>query len=180
MSWAHHRSVLGLFLLLTLIGSGRFYTSAQGQEAAQTPSPPDPRVEVVRLYLDLTPSQTERLIALLRTREETLAPLLRALAAQSAELSRLLQAPSPDPVAVGSVVIALRGTRAQIENVQDTFRNGFFSLLTEAQKRRLAGLERFVEDQQAAPAFLSLGLVEVDLGPEPRRTIRKVLGLDLP
>jgi len=174
------RGFFGLLLLLALVASGRLHASAQDQEAAQTPPPPDSRVEIVRLYLGLTPSQTERLIALLRTREETLAPLLRALAAQSAELSRLLQAPSPDPVAVGSVVIALRGTRAQIENVQDTFRNGFLNLLTEAQKRRLAGLEQFVENQQAAPAFLSLGLVEVDLGPEPRRTIRRALGLDLP
>jgi len=137
-------------------------------------------VEIVRLYLELTPAQTERLIALLRTREETLAPLLRTLAAQSVELSRLLQAPRPDPVAVGSVVIALRGTRAQIENVQDTFRDGFLNLLTEVQKRRLASLEQFAENQQAAPAFLSLGLLEADLSPEPRRTIRRALGLDLP
>ncbi|MCS6817083.1 MAG: periplasmic heavy metal sensor [Blastocatellia bacterium] len=178
MGWKHR--LLGLFILLMLAISGRFSANAQDQEAAQGSSPPDPRVEVVRTYLSLTPSQTERLTALLRTREETLAPLLRALAAQSAELSRLLQAPSPDPVAVGSVVIALRGTRAQIENVQDTFRNGFLALLTEAQKRRLAGLEQFVENQQAAPAFLSLGLLDVDLSPEPRRTIRKALGLDLP
>lgn len=144
---------------------------------AQQPEPrPDPRVQMVQAYLDLSEQQTRRLQGLLRSRSETVDPLIRTLAEQEQELARLLRMANPDPIAVGTVVITIRGTRRQIENAQDTFRNGFEDLLTEEQERKLAGLERYVENERAAPAFLSLGLIEVELGPEPQQTLRKALG----
>jgi hypothetical protein len=147
-----------------------------GASVAQQPPPPDPRIEIVKAYLALDDTQTGRLATLLRARTETIDPLRRALAQQEQELARLLRAATPDPTVVGSVVITIRGMRGQIETAQDTFRNGFEDLLTERQKRKLDGLEQYIENERAAPAFLGLGLVEVDLGPEPARTLRRALG----
>jgi Spy/CpxP family protein refolding chaperone len=152
---------------------------AQAQEPAQGPPRPDPRIEVVRTYLGLSDEQFRSLLTLLRTRAETIEPLLRTLVEQERELARLLRSPDPEPAAIGSVVITIRGTRAQIEAAEDTFRNGFLDILTDEQKRKLDDLEEFIENQRAAPAFLSLGLIEVDLGAGPRQTIRRSLGLNL-
>jgi len=167
----------GLFLSLILFVVS--VTSFSSIVAAQGPPRPDPRAEVVRAYLALDEAQFRSLLTLLQSRAEAIEPLVRAVAEQERELARLLRSPNPEPSAIGSVVITLRGTRQQIEAAEDTFRNGFRGILNEAQIRKLAGLERFIENQQAAPAFLTLGLIEVNLAPEPRRTIQKSLGLDL-
>lgn len=151
----------------------------QDQTTAQpSPPPPDPRLGVVTAYLQLNEDQVRSLLVLLRTRSEAVEPLQRALHEQEGQLARLLQAPDPEPAAIGSIVITIRGTRAQIEAAEDTFRSGFMDILDNHQQRKLVGLEQFIESDRAAPAFLSLGLIEVDLRPEPLSTIGKALGLD--
>jgi hypothetical protein len=178
----------GLFLalivvLISMSGSSSLWARpldlSPDASLAQAPPPPDPRAEVVRAYLGLSDDQFRSLLTLLMTRAQTIEPLIRTLADQERHLAQLLQSPSPDPASVGSLVITIRGTRTQIATAEDTFRNGFMDILTDDQKHKLTGLEHFIENQQAAPAFLSLGLVEVNLAPEPQRTIRHSLGLDI-
>ncbi|MBI3952007.1 MAG: periplasmic heavy metal sensor [Acidobacteria bacterium] len=161
-----------LILVVVSVGSFNLVWAAQG------PPRPDPRVETVRAYLRLDDQQFRSFLTLLQTRAETIEPLLRTLGEQERQLARLLRDPNAEPAAIGSVVIVIRNTRGQIEAAEDVFRKGFLDILNEDQKRKLTGLERFIENQRAAPAFLSLGLIEVDLGPEPQRTIQKSLGLD--
>ncbi|GEM_PF-1459508 len=180
----HRKALFVLILLVTSLGSVHTAVAlpdqpSQDQPSAQPSPPPDRRAAVVRAFLRLNDDQFESFLRLLRARAETIDPLRRAWAEQTRELGRLLRAPDPDPIAVGSVVLTIRSTRQQIADAEDTFRSGFMDILTEEQRRRLAGLERFIENRLAAPAFLSLGLIDVGFGPEPRRTIMKALGLDL-
>ena len=177
------RGLFSILILVSLLSLNPIWAAplrvSQDKDTAQAPPRPDPRVEVVRAYLRLSDEQFRSLLTLLRTRAETIEPMLRTLGEQERQLARLLREPSPEPAAIGSVVITIRGTRAQIEAAEDTFRNGFLDILTDEQKRKLDDLEGFIENQRAAPAFLSLGLIEVDLGAGPRQTIRRSLGLDL-
>ncbi len=119
--------------------------------------------EAVIKFLELTPEQVTAWDALLETRKTLVEPLRDQLQAVEEDLHELLQTETPDPAAVGALVLQGKALREQIRAANQAYVDGFEALLTAEQAAKLALLRRAERAQPLFPAFRLFGL----LPPEP-------------
>ena len=122
--------------------------------AAEEPPP----LAIVQGVLQLTPDQITALERLVETRRATVEPLAREAMQLQQSLAEALQSESPDPVAVGTAVLAIRGTERQIEAHRSQFVQNFQTLLNAEQKSRLEHIRGIAGALRAASALQALGL----------------------
>ncbi len=126
--------------------------------AQQNAVPGDPKGEVAQ-FLALTPDQLAHWDALIATREQTIPPLRDQLKALEDQLKALLAQPSPDPAAVGALVIQAAPIKAQIEAAKDAYVDGFEAMLSTDQLARLNFMRRAAKAAPLIPAFRLAGLL---------------------
>jgi Spy/CpxP family protein refolding chaperone len=129
--------------------------AAGHQFALQAPGPngPNDPARVVADYLGLTQEQGDAwrsLMETLKTQQQPLGDQVRALEEQ---FRAALQAPAPDPAAVGGLVIQIQGVRDQMRANEEAYRAAFEALLDEAQKQKLYVLRAAAELAPLFPAF---------------------------
>ena len=116
------------------------------------------KAEVVG-FLALTSDQAAQWDALLATREQTVAPLRAQLQGLEDQLKTLLGQSSPDPAAVGNLVLQIHGVRDQIRAADGAYLDGFGAMLGADQQAKLAFLRRADLARPVIPAFRVFGLV---------------------
>lgn len=122
--------------------------------------------EVVARFLALTVDQVTQWETLLTALETTVKPLALQIVANDAQLATLLKLPTPDPAAIGNLILANRALREQIRGAHETYVTAFEALLTQEQKDKLAFIRRAERAQPIIPAFKVLGLLPP---PEPQQ-----------
>ncbi len=126
--------------------------------AQQNAIPVDPVSEVTQ-FLALTPDQSAQWQTLIATREQTIPPLRDQLKALDDQIKALLAQPSPDPAAVGTLVIQAVPIKAQIEAARAAYVNGFEAMLTPDQLAKLNFIRRAAKAAPLIPAFRLSGLL---------------------
>ena len=128
--------------------------------AAQIPPPPGgpPPELVLRDALGLSDGQMAALGDLERARSAAAGALQQQVEAQQQALSAVLSAASPDPGAVGALVISITSLQKQFGQNQEGFRNGFLGLLTDEQKSKVGFIQGVETALRAAGALHQLGL----------------------
>jgi Spy/CpxP family protein refolding chaperone len=92
-------------------------------------------------YLGLTEQQKTAWRALHEERREALKPVAEEGRALRKRLREALQAPSPDPTAVGEATLALEAHRQKVRAEREAFQAKLESLLDPAQKEKLKAFE---------------------------------------
>jgi Spy/CpxP family protein refolding chaperone len=121
--------------------------------AAPGPNGPQDPVRMVAEYLGLTPEQGDAWRALmetLKTQQQALADQVQPLEEQ---LREALQATTPDPAAIGALVLQIHALRDQMRVNEEAYRSGFEALLNEEQKQKLHVLRAASELAPLFPAF---------------------------
>lgn len=128
--------------------------------AAQIPAPPGgpPPELVLKDALGLSDGQMAALRDLERARFAAAGALQQQVEAQQQALSAALSATSPDPGAVGALVISITSLQKQFGQNQEGFRNGFLGLLTDEQKSKVGFIQGVETALRAAGALHQLGL----------------------
>lgn len=133
---------------------------AVGVTAAEDGPPEHPRAkEAIVEFLALTEDQVAQWDALLAVREAAVAPLREQLRATEAQLKELLQSESPDPGAVGTLVLSGKTLREGIAAAHKDYVVGFEALLNPEQRGKLGALRRAARLAPLVPAFGAFGLV---------------------
>lgn len=153
---------LSLPLLAQEIGSDpvfpppeRAVVADSQQDAAAVPKPK----EVVAKFLELTADQVTQWDALLQKQLDAVKPLAEQVKANGEALRTLLEQPTPDPAAVGALVIKNKQLGDQIGTLHKEYVQGFEALLTTEQTTRLNSVRLANRLQPVLPAFHALGLL---------------------
>lgn len=115
--------------------------------------------QAITEFLALTADQVGQWDALLAEREEAVAPLREQLQSTGDQLKQLLNGPSPDPGAVGTLVISGKTLREGIEAAQRAYVEGFETMLTPEQRGKLGAVRRAARLAPLLPAFGVFGLL---------------------
>ncbi len=125
------------------------------------------KAEIVK-FLTLTPEQVATWDGLVATRQQTLPPLREQLQGIEQQVKTLLEQPSPDPAAVGALVVRGNAVHNQIEAANKAYLDGFGATLSAEQSAKLAFLRRADQAEPLFPAFRLFGLIprlDLDLWP---------------
>ena len=141
-------------LILTLILAIAAPIAAQ---IGPPPGGPPPEL-VLKDALGLSDGQMAALLDLERARSAATGAFQQQVEAQQQALSAALSAASPDPGAVGPLVISITSLQKQFGQNQEGFRNGFLGLLTDEQKSRVGFIQGVETALRAAGALHQLGL----------------------
>ena len=114
--------------------------------------------EVVQ-FMALTAEQVTAWDGLLAARQQAVPPLREQLQGVEDQIKTLLEQPSPDPGAVGALVLQARGLRNQIEAANKTYLDGFEGALSADQKVKLGFLRRADGAEPLFPSFRLFGLI---------------------
>ena len=114
--------------------------------------------EVIQ-FLGLTADQVAGWDGLIATREQTVPPLREQLKGVREQIRGLLDQPTPDPTAVGALVIQADGLKDQIEAGEKSYLDGFEGLLGLDQLAKLHFMRRAEKAVPLLPAFRLFGLV---------------------
>jgi uncharacterized membrane protein len=144
-----HKLVL-IAVTVTLIASVH---RAAAEEAYPQP------VQVVATVLQLSDQQIASLVDMLRQREQTLQPLHQKMQKQQEAIGKALQAPTPDPLAVGQLLIEARAIEKQIASVISQSASQFEQSLDDGQRQRLDFIRNAAQACPAVPAFAGAGLL---------------------
>ena len=133
--------------------------------AAQMPPPPEgpppggpPPELVLKDVLGLSDGQVATLRDLERARSDAAGALQQQVETRQQALSAALSAASPDPGAVGALVISITSIQKQFGQIQEGFRNGFLGLLTDEQKSKVGFFLGVETALRAAGALHQIGL----------------------
>lgn len=151
--------VLPLLLLvstLSLTAQGRPTDRPGNQPADRGPEQP---VKVVAHFLELSDVQVEQWVKILQELHQTLHPLAQSLAEKEKALATLIESDSPDPGAIGSLVLEIRGLRQHIHMLQRKATTDFEALLDEEQTDRLTHIRQVAPVARLLPAFQALYLL---------------------
>lgn len=116
---------------------------------AQPAAPP--RARILAKVLDLTPDQIAAWKQIESDAAATIKPLATSARETRQQLQAALQAPSPDPAAVGRLAIALHATREQIKNVRADVHAKLVATLTPEQKTKFDALEEAAKLRRRGP-----------------------------
>src|SRR5262245_29060588 len=95
--------------------------------------------------LDMTPEQKTAWDVLRKERREAMRPLWEEQRSLDDQLRDALEAPNPDPAAVGQRAIALHAARKKMKAQADRFHQRLVDLLDAQQKEKLAMFEQMRE-----------------------------------
>lgn len=145
------------------------------QPAPMPTLPPNPGLlpvlhvpPVVKEYLELTDEQVQKLAELLRQTELKIRALHEEIAELERQLKEQMALPNPSPSIVGELVIKIRNLREEIAKVREAAIEQFIkTILTPAQKAKLAELQAAANLMPTVQVFLSMGLIEPPLPPKP-------------
>lgn len=129
--------------------------AAGPEQPHQVPRPK----EIVARFLAFTQEQVTQWDALIETLQTTVRPLVEQIVANDRQLAELLKQPSPDPAAIGNLILANRGLREDIREAHEVYLTAFEALLTAPQKEKLGFVRRAERVQPIIPAFKVLGLI---------------------
>lgn len=128
--------------------------------AAQAPPPlggPPPEY-VLKEVLGLSDQQLASFRDLAQARASAAETLRSQLEDRQRALSDAISLPSPDPGAVGALVISINSLQKQFGQIEAGFRNGFLGLLSDEQKSKLGFIQSVEAALRAAGALHQLGL----------------------
>lgn len=109
-------------------------------------------------YLGLSPEQMAQWDQLLATLRQTVAPLRTQIETLEGQLRQLLGSSNPDPAAVGSLVLQIKGLGDQVRAAHEAYVAGFEQMLTEEQRAKLRIVRRLSQYPQLIPSCRLLGL----------------------
>ena len=118
-----------------------------------------PPVRVVANVLSLSDEQVSAWLEILHAREAATRPLQQQLESRHEALNALLGSDSPDPAAVGSLVLAVRAAEKHIAATGMEANARFVELLTPQQRERLQQIREASGVCQIAPALHATGLL---------------------
>jgi len=127
---------------------------AQGAPQDRTPQP----IQALAQYLNLTQEQVDAWMVLLEDLRTATLPLHQAIQDKSAELQALLESESPDPAAVGALVLEIQQLKEEIRLLEEAYRDGFVALLTPEQLGKFNELLQAERLQRILPALKALKL----------------------
>lgn len=127
------------------------------QESGELPFPH--AREAVARFLELSPEQVAQWEALLATLRDTVAPLSQQLRSLEGQLAELLKQENPDPAAVGTLVIQIKGVKEAIGQAHREYVNGFEAMLNREQTAKLRFIRQAEKVQPLIPAFRAVHLV---------------------
>jgi hypothetical protein len=153
--------------LLTLL-AWLALTSAALAQAPPPPPPggpggPPPEV-VLKDFLDFTDAQAASFQVMLETRQQAVQAILPQLDASEVALGDALKGSSPDPTQLGTLLLAVHGFKGQIRQAEETMAAGFNSLLTDAQKAKVAEILALAKALPALDAMRQLHLLPPPAG----------------
>ncbi len=128
--------------------------------AAQAPPPlggPPPEY-ALKEVLGLSDQQLASVRDLAQARAGAADPLRRQLEDRQRALADALSLSTPDPGAVGALVISVNSLQKQFGQIEASFRNGFLGLLSDEQKSKLGFIQSVEAALPAAGALHQLGL----------------------
>jgi len=147
-------------MLMTLALAG--LSLAQGPGAglrAGTPPAPD----ALKAFLGLTDAQVQQLTELRRSHPEAMKPFAEQLQAKAQALREEMSKTNPDAAKVGQLMVEMKAIREQMRAERVKLNDQAKALLNEAQKAKLAELEKAMELAPAIRQAIGLGLLS---GPE--------------
>jgi acyl transferase domain-containing protein len=141
--------LISRFLLPLLTGAVLF-----AQDPSGNPKPPD-----LKAFLNLSDAQIQGLVQLQQQKGQTVQPLVQQSTQIQQKLQQILAAPSPDPAAVGQLVIAMAALSQQFQQTAASFQQQAANSLQPDQKTKLPPLQLALELHPAALQAVSLGLL---------------------
>lgn len=147
-------------MLMTLALAG--LSLAQGPGAglrAGTPPAPD----ALKAFLGLTDAQVQQLTELRRSHPEAMKPYAEQLQTKAQALREEMLKANPDAAKVGQLMVEMKAIREQMRAERVKLNDQAKALLTEAQKAKLAELEKAMELAPAIRQAIGLRLLN---GPE--------------
>ena len=115
-------------------------------------------LQAVVQFLQLRPDQQTVLGQLLQARQQTLTPILQAIAQREGQLYQLFES-GGTPADIGQLAIQIHTLQKQIAQVQQDFLGRWESLLTPDQQERLQNARVAASLQPISPAFQLLHLL---------------------
>ncbi len=125
--------------------------------AAEEPLPQP--IVVVASVLQLSEDQIQAMVQMIQTRDDAVRPIAEAVQKDRQALEALLANPSPDPAAVGALVLRIRSGERQAMEVAQKAAASFASTLTPEQRDRLQFLTQAANVAPVLPAFKAVGLI---------------------
>lgn len=109
---------------------------------AQTPADPAaPPVTEVKAYLSLTDAQLTQLQQIGRDRAEAARSILTQIRDKRTSLAAALGATSPDPAAVGRIMVDIKNLETQVRQLAVKYHNQALTVLTADQKAKVKVLQ---------------------------------------
>ena len=97
-------------------------------------APPD---QVLKGVLELDDQQLAELQKLMESRRAAFTDATKRLGSLREQLEAALSQSTPDPAAVGSLVLSIRAVERDMAQHQENFRNTFLGILSEEQRQRV-------------------------------------------
>ena len=131
-----HRIILGLTAAVLLA------QTAPAQVAPGRGAQRGQGVAAVRNFLSLTDQQVQQLLQLSRQEQEALQPLREQIREKTQALNAARKAATPNPGAIGQLVIDLQNLREQVRTSNEGFRTKAVALLDAGQQEKLTRLQQ--------------------------------------
>ena len=125
---------------------------------AQNPDPP-PGPPDLKTFLNLGDNQIQAIGILQSQQAQAIQPVLQQRVQLQQKLQDLLGAQTPDPAAIGQVVLTITALDRQIQEALSTFQKQRTSVLTGEQLSKLPPLVQALVLQKAAVQAATLGLI---------------------
>ncbi len=116
-------------------------------------------ITLVTNVLQLSPDQANALITMIQAREAALQPIAMKLQTDQQALSDLLESPSADPAAIGSLLIEIHSGQKQATALARDGAAAFEGGLSPEQRDRLQLMRQAAQVEPAIPAFRAVGLL---------------------
>ena len=126
---------------------------------ARADEPLPPPLVFVRTFLQLTDDQTAALIGMIRTRDAAMQPIAANVQASQEALGKLLDSPSADAAAAGSLLLDIHAGQKQLAAIAQSAAASFEALLSQEQQDRLQFVRQAAQAEPAIPAFKAVGLM---------------------
>ena len=123
---------------------------------AQQPDPP----AVVAHVLELSSDQITAWSDILHARQTALEPLAQQAQAQQQIVEHALAGANPDPLSVGTALVALHSIQVQIAATNAQSASAFEAILTPDQLQRLQAIRGAAQACPIIPVFQAAGLLD--------------------
>lgn len=118
-----------------------------------------PPVTVVISFLQLSETQANDLLRMIRERDTVIQPIAQTVQANREALAKLLESPSPDPAKAGQLLIEIHNGEKSIGEQAQAAAASFLLTLTADQSQRMQLIILAAQAAPVIPAFKALGLI---------------------